>query len=212
MKNSQIEKIKSVFNKWAISGKADQIESGHTYAVNQMFKLIQNKNVFKFLDIGCGNGWTVRKASALNTCKLAYGIDISNEMIKLAEERKLTPKEKYVCVDICDWQSDEKFDLIFSMETFYYIEDLNKAFKNVHKRLEKNGTFMMGIDFYHENEASSDWSSLVGVNMRRASKEQWREMFEKAGFKNINIVQIKETRSAEEWKRNIGTLFITASN
>jgi 2-polyprenyl-3-methyl-5-hydroxy-6-metoxy-1,4-benzoquinol methylase len=56
------------FNDWAVKGKDVDMQKGHVNAVDQMLDLIDNKTKvlkrpFKFLDIGCGNGWVVRKVS-----------------------------------------------------------------------------------------------------------------------------------------------------
>ena len=56
----------NTFNNWALVGKDEGMEKGHAPAVNQMLKIINAKTTilnqkFNFLDIGCGNGWVVRK-------------------------------------------------------------------------------------------------------------------------------------------------------
>ena len=81
-----MDKTSQLFNRWAKIGRSEEMEKGHGTTVNKFFdKLIFNKP-FTFLDIGCGNGWVVRKISQLSNCKKAIGIDKSSAMIKKAKD------------------------------------------------------------------------------------------------------------------------------
>ena len=55
-----------VFSEWAGKGKDEGMERGHAASVNQMLNLALATNnlsqrPFTSIDIGCGNGWVVRK-------------------------------------------------------------------------------------------------------------------------------------------------------
>ena len=55
-----MDKTSQLFDKWAKTGRAEEMEKGHGTTVNKFLdKLIFDKP-FTFLDIGCGNGWVVR--------------------------------------------------------------------------------------------------------------------------------------------------------
>ena len=81
-----MQKAINVFGVWAEQGKDIGMEKGHAAAVNEMLDFaIQeresfNKN-FTFLDLGCGNGWVVRKVSENTSCSDAYGCDGATQMI-----------------------------------------------------------------------------------------------------------------------------------
>ena len=52
------------FNEWALIGKDEGMEIGHAASVSHMLKLIFKKykqENFSVIDLGCGNGWVVRK-------------------------------------------------------------------------------------------------------------------------------------------------------
>jgi len=119
----------NTFNDWAIKDKDIGMQKGHIESVNKMFELIKDQTKifdkpFKFLDIGCGNGWVVRKASKLKNCKLSEGVDGAIEMIKKA--RRKDKKNNYHFEDIEEWIPNKKYNIIFSMETFYYFKSLKK--------------------------------------------------------------------------------------
>ena len=77
------------FNNWAKSNKDESMEKGHSSSVNKMFNILQTETnllnaTFSFIDIGCGNGWAVRKALKNPYCSYALGIDGAENMIKKA--------------------------------------------------------------------------------------------------------------------------------
>ena len=60
------------------------MEEGHGVTVSKFLGSISFDKPFSFLDIGCGNGWVVRKIANHPKCKKAMGIDKSKNMIKRA--------------------------------------------------------------------------------------------------------------------------------
>ena len=55
-----------VFSEWAEKGKDIGMEKGHASAVEDMINFaiqdrINLERNFSFLDLGCGNGWVVRR-------------------------------------------------------------------------------------------------------------------------------------------------------
>ena len=139
MKNKNIE----LFNKWAITGKDISMEKGHTPSVDQMIKIISNKSImnkkkFNFLDLGCGNGWVIRKILKNKLCNLAVGVDGAKNMIDNAQA--ISNEGIYINQNIENWKFSKKFDIIFSMETFYYIKNINDLLRNIYKNLPTNNT------------------------------------------------------------------------
>ena len=60
-----MQKPTEIFGKWAEEGKDVGMEKGHATSVNDMldFALHERTNIgknFRFLDLGCGNGWVTR--------------------------------------------------------------------------------------------------------------------------------------------------------
>jgi len=84
-----MDKTTKVFNSWAKAGRAEEMEEGHGVTVGKFLGSISFKKPFSFLDIGCGNGWVVRKIAQLSKCKKAVGIDKSKNMIKRAISKQV---------------------------------------------------------------------------------------------------------------------------
>ena len=78
-----------VFSEWAGKGKDEGMERGHAASVNEMLNLAfatnnLSKKPFSAIDIGCGNGWVVRKLQEMDNCQFAQGVDGSISMIEKA--------------------------------------------------------------------------------------------------------------------------------
>ena len=74
------------FGDWALSGRDEQMAKGHEDSVNAMLDLvITNQKEFSFIDVGCGNGWVVRKIFNYPNCQYAVGVDGSKQMIAKAK-------------------------------------------------------------------------------------------------------------------------------
>ena len=62
-----------VFSEWALNGKDKGMEKNHANPVEEMLNfIIKERNEigieFSFLDLGCGNGWLVRKMLKEKLC------------------------------------------------------------------------------------------------------------------------------------------------
>ena len=84
-----MDKTARYFDKWALTGRAEEMEKGHGNNVNKFLDKIDFEKEFTFLDIGCGNGWVVRRMAKIDTCKKAIGIDKSQNMIKNAKSKRI---------------------------------------------------------------------------------------------------------------------------
>ncbi|MAO99654.1 MAG: nodulation protein S NodS, partial [Euryarchaeota archaeon] len=155
-----------VFDEWAIIGKDKGMEASHSASVSEILdfaisQIEKNSTEFKFLDFGCGNGWVADKLSKNNSCSFSMGIDGAKTMIMNAEKRK--SEAVFLLKDLNSFELNHKFDLIFSMEVLYYLENPLSVIKKIHGMLNPNGRFIMGIDHYFENEESHDWQEKVGT-------------------------------------------------
>jgi len=202
-----MDKVKTTFDKWAKNGRAELMEKEHGKNVSQFLSKITFDKPFSFLDVGCGNGWVVRRIAQNKNCKKAIGIDKSKKMVQIALNNKLSNKEDYFVEDIENWGYKAKFDIIFSMESLYYAESIENALKKIFSLLKPNGEFYCGTDFYSDNKATSNWPNMVKLKMHLLSKKEWRDLFSNAGFKT-QTKQIKDKTSRKKWKREHGTLFI----
>ncbi len=202
-----MDQVRKTFDQWAQNGRADLMEKEHGKNVLKFLERISFEKSFTFLDIGCGNGWVIRKISQNTKCKKAVGIDKSKKMIIQAKKNKTNSKEIYLHIDLESWKYSGKFDFIFSMESLYYTKSIESSLKKIFKLLKPGGWFFCGTDFYTDNKATVKWSEIMNMQMHLHSKKEWRKFFVKTGFET-KTTQVKDLQSKKKWKREMGTLFI----
>ena len=199
--------VRKKFDEWAINGKAEAMEKEHGKNVAIFLDKIHFDKNFSFLDVGCGNGWVVRKIAKNPICLKAIGIDKSKKMIIQAKKNKTSSNEDYIHCGIEEFQHVGKFDFVFSMESLYYVDSIDIALKKIFKILKPGGQFFCGTDFYTDNKATKKWSEMMKVQMHLHSKKEWKNFFVNAGFKT-KTTHIKDLKSKKKWKQEFGTLFI----
>ena len=178
-----------VFHDWAIAGKDEGMEKGHAASVSEMLEFIWQQvestdQNFSAVDVGCGNGWVVRKLKSHDKCEYAMGIDGAEAMI--AKAKTIDANTDYAQALLPDFQPKRKFDFIHSMEFLYYLKEPENMLKLFHDNwLSNSGWAVIGIDHYAENEDSLSWPDYVGVHMSTRTTEQWQQAWMDAGFTNI---------------------------
>jgi len=193
------------FNEWAIDNKDLNMQKGHESSVGRMFDLVESEtNIFNrefsFLDIGCGNGWVVQKISMLENCKLAEGVDGSVEMIKKAIEKD--SKNNYYIEDIELWTPDKKYDIIFSMETFYYFKNPEKIIRKFKDYINDGGVLIIGVDHYKENTPSLSWEKDYSIKTKTLSILEWKDCFYNSFLSDVKVLHHGHK---EDW---LGTLIL----
>ena len=92
------------------------------------------------------------------------------------------------------------------MECLYYLSDPLGFLHTLHNDwLRPGGRMVIGVDHYQENPSSHDWGPSLNVHMALLSMNEWTEGLEKAGFVDVEAVQVG---AKEGWS---GTLVITAN-
>ena len=199
--------VRKTFNEWAVNGRAELMEREHGKNVLKFLDKIAFDQPFTFLDVGCGNGWVVRKIASNPNCRKAVGIDKSKKMIIQAKKNQKYKIEEYHHSTIESLANIGKFDYVFSMESLYYADSIEFALKKIFKILKPGGQFFCGTDFYTDNKATAKWSDMMKIQMHLHSKKEWREFFKDAGFET-RTQHVKDLQSRKKWKREFGTLFI----
>lgn len=139
------------------------------------FNLFKIKKGMKVLDIGCGTGnFSIKLAK--KGCKVT-GIDLSDKMLRLAREK--TEKKglpiHYYHMDVYALQfPGHHFDAVFSMATFEFVKDMERAMMEIFRVCKEKGQIMIGTI-----NRDSKWGELY------TSKEfQRNSVFKDAQLKN----------------------------
>ncbi len=178
-----------VFSEWAEQGRDIGMEKGHSASVSEMLEsAVPNlPQPFSAIDIGCGNGWVVRKLTTLGARRVE-GVDGASEMI--ANARAIDPSGTYHEEKLPEWTPENRFDLVHTMEFLYYLKNPQEMLTKIHDEwLEDGGWLVAGVDHYLEHEASLDWPETLNVHMTTMSIDEWKTLMKNAGFRNIKIWQ-----------------------
>ena len=137
------------------------------------------------LDIGCGGGKLVNLlASQIKNGKI-YGLDHSEQMVKLARKVNNSFIENGI-VEILQGTvsalpfSDSQFDLITAFETIHFWPDLDTNLKEIPRKLKSSGKFMIVNRFPQEG---TKWFNFVQIK----NADEYKNKLVSAGFSDISV-------------------------
>jgi 2-polyprenyl-3-methyl-5-hydroxy-6-metoxy-1,4-benzoquinol methylase len=171
---------------------------------------LKNKTYTNVLEVGCGPGtWTeiISKHS-----KNLIAIDISDTMISEAKKSIETGKIEFLNLDIIDFNTNIKFDLIISIRAFEYFPDQASFINKCKSMLNDNGELFIITKtkasywygrvkirkilksifpflFYYENKEidSIKVKNMNNFQQNRLRTGQFKELLTKNGFSNVTI-------------------------
>ncbi len=103
-----------------------------------LVNLLKPKKGEKILDVGCGTGELTNILSSSKA--ILHGIDSSSNMIQEAKEnyRDIT----FTCSDICSFDTQSKFDAVFSNAALHWIKSPSIAIQKISDSLKPKGRFV----------------------------------------------------------------------
>jgi ubiquinone/menaquinone biosynthesis C-methylase UbiE len=191
MTESNTQNLREEFNKWAESGRGEGMERDHlpiTLPVVEKMRVAPTDNV---LDVGCGSGWLVRRLAKLAHEGRVVGMDISDEMIRLARRNSQDfDNVLFVTGEVAEipWEGNF-FQHTISVESSYYWPDPAAGIKELFRVLQPGGQAWILINYYRDNMHCHQWGELLAVKTHLLGAEDWADLFRGAGF-----VEVKHER------------------
>jgi SAM-dependent methyltransferase len=181
------DQLRTEFNEWALAGKGESMERGHGPVGKQAIQFMRVPPDAHVLDVGCGSGWASRLLAENAINGQVTGIDISDEMVRVARESSTAfPNVEFEVASAEDLPfTDSEFTHAFSMESLYYYADIPRAVAEIHRVLRSGGLFVAVVDLYWESEATHQWIDGLKVPVELLSVEDYRGIFVDAGFVHI---------------------------
>ena len=151
----------------------------------------------RVLDIGCGGGATLHRMAEKVTSGHVTGVDYSDVSVETSR-RNNEKNIKRGKMDVLEGSvenlpfADDFFDKIITVESFYFWPDPQENLKEVRRVLKEGGTFLLVADTY--NKEGLDPKTLENIcrfHLFTPTAEEFRKLFEKAGFTDIQI-HVKE--------------------
>jgi SAM-dependent methyltransferase len=192
MTEPNAQTLREEFNRWAETGRGAEMEQDHlpiTLPVLEKMRLGPADNV---LDLGCGSGWLSRRLSKLVPEGRVVGMDISDEMIRVARRTAMDRDNLLFIngqVDEIPWEPNF-FTHAISVESAYYWPDPAAGAKEIFRVLRPGGAAWILINYYRDNPHGHQWGELLAVKTQLLSAEEWAGMFRDAGFTNVEYERI----------------------
>jgi len=183
MAEPQSETLREEFNRWAEAGRGDSMEQDHlpiTLPVLSKMRLAASDNV---LDVGCGSGWLSRRIGKTVSEGRLVGMDISDEMIRIARRNSADQHNlMFIVGEVAEipWQPDF-FSHVISVESAYYWPNPAAGIKEIFRVLRPGGSAWILINYYRDNPHAGQWGAQLAVPTHLLSAEQWSELFRQAG-------------------------------
>ncbi|MGB6979914.1 MAG: class I SAM-dependent methyltransferase [Candidatus Acidiferrales bacterium] len=216
MANSESDKIlREEFNRWAEAGRGAGMENDHWPITRPALARMRIAPSDRVLDLGCGSGWLARAIAEEVPAGRVAGMDISDQMIRLAREASAAAGQKNVEfvtgeVGTIPWDANA-FEKIISVESAYYWPEPDKGVREMHRVARGGGSAWILINYYRDNPHSQQWGKTLQIPTHLLSAEEWSTLFREAGFLAVAHEQIPDPTPNPEvytgrWFRDVQQL------
>jgi len=182
------------------NGIAGKISTKLMNIINQRqyMAILDNINLEQndiILDIGFGNGYFINKLFKKNIPINIYGIEISNDMVNNVSKKYKKSIEngllKLSLENIVNTSFENgTFNKMYTINTIYFWNDLEKCFFEIKRILKPNGIFLNAI--YTKEYLNKIIYTKYGFN--KYSIEDLIKVTEENGMKINKIVEIKKNK------------------
>lgn len=144
-----------------------RFEHERTIPSRDLVARIDLRNPKAIIDVGCGPGNSTSVLRHAWPEAAVVGLDNSVEMIKKAQATY--PEDRWILADAADWQSDEKYDLVFSNATLQWIPNNEKVLGHLYDQTSEKGALAAQVPFNVE-------SPLLKAITIVSKKPKWRNL------------------------------------
>jgi arsenite methyltransferase len=200
MNDSKTQSLREEFNRWAEAGRGDGMEQDHLPIAIPVLEKMQLASGDNILDVGCGSGWLSRRISKLVPAGRVVGMDISDEMIRVARRTSLDHDNiLFVTGEAAEIPCEPNFFThTISIESAYYWPDPAAGIRELHRVLQPGGSAWMLINYYRDNPYCHQWGALLAVPTHLLAAEEWAQLFRAAGFANVSHERVVDPSASPD--------------
>jgi ubiquinone/menaquinone biosynthesis C-methylase UbiE len=184
------DRLKAEFNQWALAGKGESMARHHRAIAERTLERMKIATGDRVLDLGCGSGWACRMlAPAVGPRGLVVGVDISDEMIREAQQNpENPPNTRFLCspAEHIPWAPDF-FTHVLSVESFYYYEDQRVVLDELKRLLIPDGKIFLLICLFTESPGSREWVERLQVPVHVRSAKEYKQLLTDAGWRSVAV-------------------------
>jgi len=180
---------------WLGEMTAYQMNSGHSMMTWWGLCHLSIKKDNVILDVGCGGGRTVNRLAQIAVEGKVYGIDFSESSVKVSEKtnRDLIKAGRVEIRQgaVSDLPfSDDTFDLVTAVETYYFWPDLNSDLQEVRRVLKPGGRLLIVVEAYKGSkyeERNLKW--VEAGNMAYHSLQEIKDLLTNADYTDVEVFE-----------------------
>ncbi len=165
---------------------AEGYESSFRFVWNyggDLLSLLAAKEGEHVLDVGCGTGHLTAKIA--ETGAKTHGIDAAPPMI--AQARQNYPKLSFQLVDAAAFQSEQKYDAVFSNAALHWMHEADAVAAAIAKSLKPGGRFVAEMGG-KGNIAAIDSAIQTSIHNYFPSVSQQSAVLERNGFEVTSMI------------------------
>lgn len=125
----------------------DVVSYGPGFGTEAEYRLLGPLSGKRILDLGCGGGQSLIAAAKQGA--IAIGVDISLEQLafarRLVEQEDIKVEFKHGDLAELAFQRADSVDIVFSAHALQYVPDLNRVFRQVHRVLKPQASFVFSL-------------------------------------------------------------------
>lgn len=186
----------STFN---IQAKTYDTDKNGKHARNLYQHIIDTLSTLQFsnvLDVGCGTGEILSAIRKLYPTVSLQGIDISQEMLKQAENKKIDNVKLYLCdAEHLSFEND-KFDILICTDSFHHYPKPQRAIDEFYRVLQNNG-YLLLADFWKPFPIRQLMNIFIPFSnegdVKIYSQSEILNFLKHSGFQNIQYQKINKS-------------------
>jgi SAM-dependent methyltransferase len=148
---------------------------------------------YAILDVGCGGGKMVNRLANLAVRGKVVGIDYSKDMVEYSKslnDKLIAEKHVEIFEESVDKMSfsDNTFDLVTSVETYYFWPNFPNALREIKRVLKPNGKLLLINELIKNGSFEIKNAQLIrDKGVKLFSLDEIKETMETIGFADIQI-------------------------
>lgn len=170
-----------------------RMNDSHCLLTDRALSLVSFKGSETVLDIGCGGGAALNKMSRMLPKGKLFGIDHSDTAVGLATKNNASDTDSgKMHIQRAEVASmpfeDGMFDVILTVESFYFWKEPQSELKEVYRVLKSGGTLVIALDEYgREGLAEETKQNAREYDLFLPTKEQLTKLLCGAGFEKTAL-------------------------
>jgi ubiquinone/menaquinone biosynthesis C-methylase UbiE len=156
---------------------------------------------YVILDVGCGGGKTVNRLAQRAPLGKVFGIDYSADMVEYSKKvnKKLIAEDRVEIVEGSVEKtgfSDDFFDLVTAVETYYFWPSFSDALQEIRRVLKPGGQFLMVNEMVQDGVYDIKYAKTIKqAHVRLIPLDEIRDTALRVGFEDVQTF----TKAESPW-------------